>query len=46
MKKCGPECIMCDCGRTNNKCKFYSNKEKKFILSKKSGPPKKKSSKR
>ena len=21
-KKCGPDCIACDCGRTDNKCKF------------------------
>ena len=26
MKTCGAECHLCDCGRTDNKCKFKQSK--------------------
>ena len=25
-KKCGAECELCDCGRSDNQCKFLNNK--------------------
>ena len=28
MKKCGAECIHCDCGRTDNECKFKESRLK------------------
>ena len=27
-KKCGPECTLCDCGRTDNECKFKDSKRR------------------
>jgi len=33
LKKCGKECAMCDCGRTDNECKFKDNKRKGRIKS-------------
>jgi len=26
--KCGAECITCDCGRTENKCKYSASKQR------------------
>ncbi len=31
--KCGPECTQCDCGRTDNECKFKESKKKGRIKS-------------
>ncbi len=28
LSKCGPKCISCDCGRTDNECKFKESKRK------------------
>ena len=50
-KACGPECVLCDCGRSDSKCKFAASKQrgrKKAlgILSAVIKPPKKKRNKR
>jgi len=50
IKTCGPECYLCDCGRTDNDCKFKESKirfiKKKLglikIVNKKSKKSKKK----
>ena len=28
LKKCGPKCELCDCGRTDKECKFKESKRK------------------